>query len=322
MANQGTLTFSFRTVDASPFADPEVSIEVIDGSRTIRRVRRAVPPLPKIPVPAFPQSKALVSFAGGRRFRGAFGAPFTILDGHSLPQAFVLFRKPEQWTAEFLPWRRLSRAFEPLEKVLKASPDIKVARCRECQPLPLFVGDAYDDVNPAEEKLFLAKAGLLNVFAAFIREKDPVQGRKPWFNFIERILEIDRDRIIAIADPELAVRIETIKRDIRSFPGYRNTPARNHWPNVKHYGVTKSSMRSVKTKDELGNLQLTIGRGFDPATGSEAWLLDADIDENGRWVKHAADVFKHKITGGTHPYDIHECLHATRPELDLGYALV
>jgi hypothetical protein len=323
MTNQGTLTFLFRTVDGSPFADPDVVIEVKDQNQTIGRLRQAVPPpVPKIAVSAFPQSKLLVSFAEGRRFRRASGAPFTILDGQSLPQVFVLFRKPSAWTADFVPWRKLGAHFDQLKWVLQRSPDLRVRRCRECDTFRSLTGDTYDDIDPAHEKLASAKAGLLNLFAGFTCEKEPVQGRKPWFDFIQRVLEIGRDRLIAVVDPKLSVHIETIKQSIDAFPTYRHSYAQNHWPNVKHYGVTKSSMRSVKTKEQIGNLQLTVGRGIDPASGSDAWILDADIDENGEWVKHATDVFKHKITGGTHPFDVHECLCATRPNLSLGYSLV
>jgi hypothetical protein len=57
------------------------------------------------------------------------------------------------------------------------------------------------------------------------------------------------------------------------------------------------------------------------------WLLDTDIDENGQFVKHLYDaLFKHKFTGGTHPFDIHECLKKkaliAERSLDLGYELV
>ena len=79
---------------------------------------------------------------------------------------------------------------------------------------------------------------------------------------------------------------------------------------------------SVKSTEDYGNIQLTLGPGTHPTTGESVWLLDADIDENGRLMKHFGDLVKHKFTGGTHPYDIHEYLLLAHEEIDLGYRLV
>ena len=51
-------------------------------------------------------------------------------------------------------------------------------------------------------------------------------------------------------------------------------------------------------------------------------LVDADIDEHGTFWGHLGDLIKHRFTGGTHPYDIHEYLLLRRPTLNLGYRLV
>ncbi|MNC99389.1 hypothetical protein D3C83_176680 [compost metagenome] len=58
-------------------------------------------------------------------------------------------------------------------------------------------------------------------------------------------------------------------------------------------------------------------------TGAPAFILDADIDENGTLIPHMVDVlFRHGITGGTHPFDIHEYLALTEPLMPIGYELV
>ena len=89
-------------------------------------------------------------------------------------------------------------------------------------------------------------------------------------------------------------------------------------------GVTQ--MVSVKSNDEHGNLQLTMAKSVDPATGSPVFLLDADIDEDLEFFAHAHDLFVHMFSGGTHPYDVHEILFVTyfgpNDPLDLGYDLV
>jgi len=80
-------------------------------------------------------------------------------------------------------------------------------------------------------------------------------------------------------------------------------------------------MLSVKTTEDKGNLQLTLSPATDPS-GAAVTLLDADIDENGTLLGHLADLFKHKFTGGTHPYDIHEFLRLEDQSRPLSYRLV
>ena len=80
-------------------------------------------------------------------------------------------------------------------------------------------------------------------------------------------------------------------------------------------------MCSIKSAHDKGNYQLTLVE----FTGTEAVLLDADIDESGTFWGHARDVFKHKVTGGTHPVDVHEILvrqDGAQPGFALGYTLV
>ena len=62
-----------------------------------------------------------------------------------------------------------------------------------------------------------------------------------------------------------------------------------------------------------------------PYSCPDGVLTDADIDENGELLRHTLDLFKHKISGGTHPHDIHEILvlqEGQAPTFDLGYRLV
>jgi hypothetical protein len=80
-------------------------------------------------------------------------------------------------------------------------------------------------------------------------------------------------------------------------------------------------MFSIKSDEKLGNLQLTLAPAKD-AAGNPVLLLDADIDENGVLLKHFFDLLKHRFTGGTHPFDIHEVLVFSEPNVDVGYQLV
>jgi hypothetical protein len=80
-------------------------------------------------------------------------------------------------------------------------------------------------------------------------------------------------------------------------------------------------MISIKSTHRKGNFQLTLTH----LSGPDEVLLDTDIDENGDLLGHFLDLFKHKITGGTHPHDIHELLVLQEGQtagFDLGYRLV
>jgi hypothetical protein len=184
-----------------------------------------------------------------------------------------------------------------------------------------FVEDAYDDVDPGDRATVNAKASLLNVAAKLRTLKEPTLGRKPWLGFVKRILEISRERVIASVDPEMLTRVKEIHNDIDQFEDYKKTPVGDHAKNIPAgFAFAKSAMISIKTKEENGNVQLTLTPATD-SDGTAVTLLDADIDENGKLMAHLADLFKHKFTGGTHPFDIHEYLileDRTRP---LGYEL-
>jgi hypothetical protein len=121
----------------------------------------------------------------------------------------------------------------------------------------------------------------------------------------------------------MATLVEQIHANIDEFRGdYERTNAENHRGNVPpalRNRITR--MISIKSAERKGNLQLTISRMENP----DQVILDTDIDENGDLLGHVADLFKHKINGGTHPHDIHELLvlqDGQEAGFDLGYELV
>ncbi len=183
-----------------------------------------------------------------------------------------------------------------------------------------FGAENYDDVD--DPQIILAKTCLLNLFAKLTVLKVPTAAERIWFSFVREILEIGRERLIALVDRQMAKIVRRIKDNISKFPDYRHTPAANHHKNMPAmYAVPKSKMFSIKSREENGNIQLTLGPGQD-SNGQEVLLLDVDIDESGELFEHVADVFKHVFTGGTHPFDIHEFLGLAHPEVPLGYELV
>jgi hypothetical protein len=80
-----------------------------------------------------------------------------------------------------------------------------------------------------------------------------------------------------------------------------------------------SDLASVKTREAKANLQLTVARA--KRDGRSVFLLDTDMDENGRLILHGFDVIKHAFSGGTHPIDIAESLRRMFPSSVLGYGL-
>ena len=182
-----------------------------------------------------------------------------------------------------------------------------------------FTEATYDGVTEKTE--VFAKAALLNLYTKLTDLKEPTEGQEPWFSFVREVVEIGKERFIAIVHPQLGEIVRAIKDDIGKFKGYKNTPAQNHFGNIPAaFQVQKSKMFSIKSTEDHGNVQLTMAPGKD-AGGNALLILDADIDENGQLMAHLADLFKHKFSGGTHPFDIHEYLALDNPNRPLGYDL-
>jgi hypothetical protein len=127
-----------------------------------------------------------------------------------------------------------------------------------------------------------------------------------------------------VVNPELADTVRFIRDNYGAFRNeYLPADASLHFKNfpAEFRGTfSPSEMFSIKSTESLGNLQLTLALAKD-AAGSPLWLLDADIDENGELLKHFFDLLKHRFSGGTHPFDLHEILLHSNRDLDLGHAL-
>jgi len=321
MANQGFLELTLLGVDASPAADPAtlVSFMRTSDSQEIGSAKRAFPPDRRFPLPAFPQERAIACRVTPERYRGREVGIFTLTDGETIRRGPTVFRVPQHWTAAFVGWSNLPEPLQPLRDVLEASLAVRV---KNGKLLGQFVRSVYDSVDPADRLTANAKACLLNLFAKLGTVKEPVFGRKPWFGFVDNILEIGRERIIALVDDEMLVRVTEIHDNIDRFDDYKTSPLADHSKNIPPgFTFAKGRMVSIETKEEHGNLQLTVTPATD-SSGNDVTILDADIDENGKLMAHLADLFKHKFTGGTHPFDIYEYLTLESPQRDMGYTLV
>lgn len=320
MSNEGFFDLGLLDTADRPVIDSDVKVRffrITDPTTTVAQATKLTfPPRRRFTLPAFPQAVNLVCDVTAPRHRPRRSDAFTLTDGETITRNLTLFRRPEKWEAQFVPWDQLANHFSPLQKILEQSPKMKV---RGAKTYDSFTEAAYD--NTSDKTTLLAKASLLNLYTKLTVVKEPVEGNEPWVSFVERIIEIGRERFIAVVDPRLGQIIRRIKNNIAYFKDYRDSPAQNHFGNFPAaYQVQKSKMFSIKSRDEFGNIQLTLAPAKD-GDGNEILLLDADIDENGALLKHLADLFKHKFTGGTHPFDIYEYLVLAHRDRPLGYKL-
>ena len=314
MANQGTLELCLSDVQRRTLKGFEARIELRRSGADLPDVTYdSFPVKAKILLPAFPQAESIQLRVVTARFRIRSADVFTLTHGETIQRTLTLFRRPSRWTARFTKFTRLGSDHQALRDVVTRSAELKV---RDGRAL-----DDYDDADST--RTILAKAALLNLYAKLSTMIEPVGGKRSWFSFVDEVLEIGRERLIARVDPQIGRVVRKIKDRIADFDDYKHTPAKNHAGNVAPYlsEFRKGDMFSIKSKEAKGNIQLTLAPGRD-AAGKQVMLLDADIDENGKLLAHIADVFKHKFTGGTHPFAIHEYLALEEPSRDLGYKLV
>jgi hypothetical protein len=321
MANEGFLELSLLGVDAQPAADPSTFVSFLRTSdgQEIGKAKRSFPPARRFAVPAFPQERAIACLITPERYRHREVGIFTFTEGEVIQRGPTVFRIPQDWEAQFHMWADLPNALGDLKKKLEESPALRV---KGGKLLGQFIQAKYDGIDRGDRPTIHAKTCLLNIFAKLNTLKEPVFNRKPWFGFVQTLLEISRERVIALVDDEMLTRVTDIHAKIDQFELYKRTPVGDHAKNIPSgFTFTKSKMVSIKTKEDHGNVQLTLTPAID-VDGNEVTVLDADIDENGKLMAHLGDLFKHKFSGGTHPFDIHEFLVLEDKTRSLGYELV
>ena len=305
MANKGYVRLGILDVEGKPARDPRVDAVLFGGTSPRRELKKfkklTYPPQShKLVVPAYPDEFVISFDIMPTRFRAFSSGVLSVTNGETVDCKRKVFRKPESWTSRFVGWNYLPAAFSSLKRVLRDSTDVVL---KAGDAIGRFTEGIYDQAS--DPALRLAKAGLLNLFTKLTRMIAPDTNRS-WFSFVKEILVIDRECFV----------------DIGSYE-YNNAGAGNHHGNLPvRFNVPKSKMYSIKSDVRKGNIQLTIGPGTDPTTGEPVFLLDADIDESGDLFGHLVDIFKHKFSGGTHPFDIREFLLLEKPGANVGYTLV
>ncbi len=265
------------------------------------------------------EARSFFFFAGGSR--------------ESIERELILPRnarvKNPSWNARFKKWTGLGEPYKPLKELLKASPrlELKDKDNGNHTQLGRFTASTYEDDDPMV--LREAKAGLLNMYAKMSGISPPRGGDSSWWPALDELLVIQRDRVIGLANPGMTDLIRSIQSEPGLFPFYGKAPATLHRKNilaaVKVLGLTAQEddvkLRSIKTKEKYGVLQLTVGE-VDTREGERVTILDADVDENGDLLKHFGDTISHRFNGGTHPFHVYDILHRVSDSPLLGYSLV
>jgi len=145
------------------------------------------------------------------------------------------------------------------------------------------------------------KAGLLNLFA---KMNDP-SSQHVWAD-VEKIFGVKPARIYAEVKSELWDKVRGLPNRFHEEPDNGSMHKfGGEWTRIAEHA-------SFKTPDPMGNLQLTFANN-----AQERLAVDADLDDH-QGLKHAFDVIKHKFSGDTNPYDIHEVLVKFQ-NIDPGY---
>lgn len=147
------------------------------------------------------------------------------------------------------------------------------------------------------------KAGLLNLFAKMSHES-----AQNVFRDVVNVFVVKPARIYARVQPELWDRVRGLTQQFHE-QGDNGSLHKflEGWTRLDEHA-------SFKTPDKMGNLQLTFARNE-----QDHFAVDADLDDH-QGLQHAFDVIRHKFSGDTNPYDIHDVLVKFHG-IDPGYRL-
>jgi hypothetical protein len=316
MNNMGSLVLNLTNAEGNPAEEPACRIEFIrlDQVTIARADNVQFPPQHRFSLPAFPQAQNLHCVITPSLYRLVQSNFFTLTDGQEMQESASVMRDPGQWQPAFAAWNALSGQFTPMKATLEGN----FVKLKHGPDIGVISPDVYDGLN--SKALVLAKMALLNLFAVLSAQQDPVS-QNLWFSFVQRMLVLDQERFVAVVEPGLFESIDHIASNMGEFQqqGFFPGDVSLHLDNIPSEFQLTAPMISVKRKYEQGNVQFTMAKARNQQ--GDCVLLDCDMDENSNLFRHASDFFKHLITGGTNPIDIHEYIVHLQKGVDLGYAL-
>jgi hypothetical protein len=322
-SNHGIVTVLLRNAENRRLRDVRTIVEFYrgDGRKLQGFIRHFENHREDFRLDAFPLLPKRVDVKPVRYKRVA--SFFRVKPGERLLVDVPCFRdRNANWRARFARWGDLGSGHNDLKRMLASSPklELKIRNPSQIRPLGLFTRLTYDDVD--DQHLIEGKAGLLNVYSKMFHSGVKGVAGRPWMRGVQEILRIQRDRIVALIDEDTAKLIRKLEQNKgadRHYRGDRNN-LDGHRKNIPEQ-FTIEEMHSVKTRDEVGVLQLTVA--FAREANQKRYVLDADIDEHGKLLLHFGDFLRHRITRyGTHPYEVHDLLHHSIKKLNLEYHLV
>jgi hypothetical protein len=253
------------------------------------------------------------------RYRLLKSGIFSLTAGQVVSVQQNVPRDPGRWRAQFVSWAALDGTFEPLRTVLTKSADL--ALFEGGSKLGTLSGDMYDAVSTGSAAI--AKTSMLNLYYKLSTVREPMSGNS-FLSYVRHFIAIGRERIIAVAEKELADAIRNIRQKLDDFREWHVAEdAEGHRGNVPIQFRSKvTEMISIKQSIPEASMQLTVAI----IPGTDFVVFDADIDEHGELLHHGFDWVSHWFTGGTHPYDVHEFLMQESREaqktVNLGYTLI
>lgn len=311
-----TLDVRLLDVDGHDINDPSVTIRLEASSspvatRTVLDVRGA-PVLARIAAPADTALKVRISPS---RYRDGGRVGLVSNERLTLP-ALTLPRGPSHWRPTFASWAALPAEMDSTKALLVKSKRFQLGRGSTADE----ISEArYDAVDAADESRAMAKMCLLNLCSR-LREETIPGGAGTWIDAFEECLLAQRDRCFARVSRTFFERVQQLAS--KSAGGYKRSNAENHRgrvaevPGVEHVGA----MFSIKSGEAKANIQLTVAEVT--FRGGPAFLLDADIDEQGTLLGHTFEVIRNFISDHeTHPIDVHESLRKAFATAPIGFLL-
>lgn len=311
-----TLDVRLLDVDGRDIHDPSVTIRLEASSspvaaRTVLDVRGA-PVLARVAAPADTALKVRISPS---RYRDGGRVGLVSNERLTLP-ALTLPRDPSHWLPSFASWAALPAEMDSTKALLVKSKRFQLGRGSTAGE----ISEArYDAVDAADESRAMAKMSLLNLGSRLRQEPIP-GGAGTWMDAIDECLLAQRDRCFARVGRTFFERVQQLASN--SAGGYKRSNAENHRgriaevPGVEHVGA----MFSIKSGEAKANIQLTVAEVT--LRGGAAFLLDADIDEQGTLLGHTFEVIRNFISDHeTHPIDIHESLRKAFATAPIGFLL-
>jgi hypothetical protein len=322
MATKGTFRLTLTDVEGDFLEETSTEIaffRAVDNQQLgdIKRINFSQGPV-DFTLQAFPAGPYVCQITP-MRYRLLKSGIFSLKAGQVVSESQTVPRDPGRWRAQFVPWTGLDGTFEALRELLTGSPDLSLFEGGS--NLGTLAGDAYDKVSTGPSGI--AKTSMLNLYYKLATVREPV-GETSILSFVRQVVAIGRERILAIAEPELAGIIRNVIKKIDDFRDWHVAEdAEGHRGNVpSKFRPKVTEMLSIKQSTFEASMQVTVA----VIPGEDFVILDADIDEHGELLHHGFDWVMHWFNGGTHPYDVHEFLvqesQETQKTLNLGYTLI